>query len=147
MAVLLWLSSRQALQAETHLSTFPSSPYHPTMDGEGLGHLFQQVRRSSCTSHGSLPGTFCSSLDVPLKTHRHQGCNHSRCCLAGHPSAALLRVDTPAPKQFLRTIPPTEHNRVIVTWMPGLSRSSALRNHLEHSRCTDVSPSALPQER
>ena len=129
----------------------PSPPYHQPMVGEGLGHFSQEVRRSSCASHGSLPGTFCSSLDVPLSraSRRLTGIKAanvvalSRPPFHSHSSSSC----TPARKQFLRTATPTENNRLIVAWVPGHFRSSALRNHLEHSRCTDVSPSALPQKR
>lgn len=144
----VWLSSAPGRNASLNIT---SSPYHPTMDIEGLGRFFQEVRRSSCASHGSLPGTFRSSLDVPLSraSRRLTGMKAANVVALSRPPFHIYSSSscTPARKQFLRTTTPTEHNRLIVAWVPGLSRSSALRNHLEHSRCTDVSPSALPQKR
>lgn len=129
----------------------PSSPYHPTVVIEGLGHFSQDVRRSSCASHGALPGTFCSSLDVPLfrVSRRLTGIKAAIVVALSRPTFHIYSSSlcTPARKQFLRTTTPTEHNRLIAAWMPGLFRPSALRNHLEHSSHTDVSPSALPQKR
>jgi hypothetical protein len=145
---MLWLSSAPGTNASLNIL---SSSYHPTMVGEGLGHFVQEVWRSSCASHGSLPGTFRSSLDVPLSraSRRLTGIKAANVVALSRPPFHIYSSSswTPARKQFLRTTTPTENNRLIVAWVPGHFRSSALRNHLEHSRCTDVSPSALPQKR